>query len=92
VTAPALLYWGDADTFGGADLARATAGLLPDSRLRIVPGAGHLPWLDDPAHCAAAVTAFLDGSDRAEGRGGTGGAARTGEGAGAAVPAGAVPV
>jgi pimeloyl-ACP methyl ester carboxylesterase len=61
VAAPALLYWGDADTFGGADLARATAALLPDARLRLVPGAGHLPWLDDPARCAAAVTAFLDG-------------------------------
>ena len=65
VAAPALLYWGDADTFGGADLARATAGLLPGAALHLVRGAGHLPWLDDPARCAAAVTAFLDAPRRA---------------------------
>ena len=60
VSAPTLLYWGDADTFGGADLARATADLLPDSRLEIVPSGGHLPWLDDPGRAAASITRFLD--------------------------------
>ena len=59
IGAPALLYWGDADTFGGGDLARATAALIPDAVLELAPGAGHLPWLDDPARCAAAITSFL---------------------------------
>lgn len=59
VTAPALLYWGAADTFGGGDVARAVAGLLPNATLELVPGAGHLPWLDDPAHAAERIRAFL---------------------------------
>jgi pimeloyl-ACP methyl ester carboxylesterase len=65
IAAPTLLYWGDADTFGGADLARATAGLIRHAVLQLEPGAGHLPWLDDPARCAAAVSAFLEGPQRA---------------------------
>jgi pimeloyl-ACP methyl ester carboxylesterase len=60
VRAPTLLYWGEADTFGGADLARSSASLLPDARLELVGRAGHLPWLDDPARAARALTNFLD--------------------------------
>ena len=59
IAAPALLYWGDADTFGGAGVARATADLIPDSALEIAPGAGHLPWLDDPHKAARVVGEFL---------------------------------
>jgi pimeloyl-ACP methyl ester carboxylesterase len=39
--------------------------LIRGSVLQLAPGAGHLPWLDDPARCAAAVTAFLDGPEQA---------------------------
>jgi pimeloyl-ACP methyl ester carboxylesterase len=60
ITAPTLLYWGDADTFGGAALARATAALIPGSTLHLEPGAGHLPWLDDPPGAARTITEFLD--------------------------------
>ncbi|HEY0025862.1 MAG TPA: alpha/beta hydrolase [Longimicrobium sp.] len=60
VAAPSLLYWGAADTFGGGDVARAVAGLLPHAALELVPHAGHLPWLDDPAHAAQCIRAFLD--------------------------------
>lgn len=63
VAAPTLLYWGDADTFGGTDVARAMADLLPDCAVEIVPGAGHLPWLDDPAHAASSVAEFLGGAE-----------------------------
>jgi len=56
---PTFVYWGDADTFGGADLAHAIANLLPTSKLEVVHGAGHLPWLDDPAHATRSIATFL---------------------------------
>jgi pimeloyl-ACP methyl ester carboxylesterase len=59
VKAPTLLHWGTADSFGGEDVARRLAGLLPDATLDLVPDAGHLPWLDDPARAAGAVRGFL---------------------------------
>ena len=59
IAAPVLLYWGDADTFGGAEVAHQIAGLLPDCTLEIAPGAGHLPWLDDPGRAARVVGEFL---------------------------------
>jgi pimeloyl-ACP methyl ester carboxylesterase len=61
IEAPTLLYWGDADSFGGAGVARAAADLIPRTTLEIVPGAGHLPWLDGPDLAATAVREFLDG-------------------------------
>jgi pimeloyl-ACP methyl ester carboxylesterase len=60
IAVPTLLYWGDADAFGGAALARATAALIPESTLEVVPSAGHLPWLDEPGRASASVSAFLD--------------------------------
>lgn len=59
VKSPQLLHWGTADSFGGEDVARRLAGLLPDATLDLVPGAGHLPWLDDPQRAADAVRSFL---------------------------------
>jgi len=56
---PTLLYWGAADTFGGAELARSTAELIPRSELEIVANGGHLPWLDDPDRAARSASAFL---------------------------------
>jgi proline iminopeptidase len=41
-------------------LSAEFAGLFPDARLVIQPGAGHRPWLDDAGWFAAAVSAFLD--------------------------------
>lgn len=58
---PLLWLWGDADPFGDVSvLARARAA-TNDSAASIVEGGGHLPWLDDPARAAAAVTAHLAG-------------------------------
>lgn len=59
VTVPTLCWWGADDTYGGEDVARHLVGLLPDAQLTMVPGAGHLPWLDDAVAAAAATTAFL---------------------------------
>jgi pimeloyl-ACP methyl ester carboxylesterase len=41
-------------------LSAEFAGLFPDAKLVIQPGAGHSPWLDDVGWFAAVVSAFLD--------------------------------
>jgi proline iminopeptidase len=35
------------------------AGLFPDARLVVQPGAGHYPWLDDADRYVATTVAFL---------------------------------
>jgi pimeloyl-ACP methyl ester carboxylesterase len=45
---PSLILWGDRDPYLPTRFARAYAEVLSDSRLEIVPGAGHWPWIDEP--------------------------------------------
>ena len=40
--------------------ARLLAARLPDARLHVVQGGGHLFLLDEPEHVVAAIRAFLD--------------------------------
>lgn len=56
---PTLFLWGADDAFGGEDVARYVTGHMPQAELTMVPDAGHLPWLDDPAGIAAATLSFL---------------------------------
>jgi pimeloyl-ACP methyl ester carboxylesterase len=42
-------------------VAAAIAKLFPRAELEIQPGAGHYPWLDDPAGFTRTVAAFLSG-------------------------------
>ena len=46
---PALVVHGAEDPWLPARTAQAYAALLPQSELLEVPGAGHWPWLEDPA-------------------------------------------
>lgn len=55
---PVLFVAGERDGRYSALLARA-AGLCPQGRLLIVPGAGHMPHLEHPAFTHAQVGAFL---------------------------------
>jgi 2-hydroxy-6-oxonona-2,4-dienedioate hydrolase len=59
VPVPTLFWWGADDTFGGEPVARHLVEVMPDAQLTMVPDAGHLPWLDDPAAAAAATPTFL---------------------------------
>ncbi len=59
VTAPVLVYAGGLDFGPPPDLAAQAAALFPDGRLVVQPGAGHFPWLDDPAWFSAALRSFL---------------------------------
>jgi pimeloyl-ACP methyl ester carboxylesterase len=56
---PTLYWWGADDAFGGEDVARHLVDVMPDATLTMVPDAGHLPWLDDPAGAADATASFL---------------------------------
>jgi pimeloyl-ACP methyl ester carboxylesterase len=59
MTAPALVLAGEFDLSPAPDLCKQAAALFPAGELAIVPGAGHFPWLDDPAVFTDAVAGFL---------------------------------
>jgi len=54
ITAPVQMIWGDGDVYGGPEIGRRAAGVLPDARLEIIAG-GHAPFLDDPERCAELI-------------------------------------
>ncbi|HLS76853.1 MAG TPA: alpha/beta hydrolase [Nocardia sp.] len=60
LTAPTLVIGGERDTFYSTESFRRTADRIPDSRLVIVPGVGHMGAINHPRF-AAEVLAFLDG-------------------------------
>ncbi|WP_128981007.1 alpha/beta fold hydrolase [Streptomyces roseicoloratus] len=62
--APVLLLAGEFDLNSPPGAVAELAGLVSHAVLRVQPGAGHYPWLDDPAAFVASVTAFLDGASR----------------------------
>ncbi|MBI2917493.1 MAG: alpha/beta hydrolase [Chloroflexi bacterium] len=62
VQTPTLFYWGEDDAFGGEEVARNLARLVPNAQLEMVPKSGHLPWLDDPARAVRATVEFFASS------------------------------
>jgi pimeloyl-ACP methyl ester carboxylesterase len=56
---PILCVYGTADPVGSAEIWRRVAGVLPCGELRLVEGAGHMPWFDDAAQVGAHVNLFL---------------------------------
>jgi pimeloyl-ACP methyl ester carboxylesterase len=59
LTTPALLIWGDGDAFGSPEAGESLVTRNPKLRLVRIAGAGHCPWLDDPASIAAGIDRFL---------------------------------
>jgi pimeloyl-ACP methyl ester carboxylesterase len=53
-----LFIWGDRDVFGGPEIGERAVRAMPNAEIEVVRG-GHLPWLDDPAGRAEAVSGFL---------------------------------
>jgi len=53
--APTLLIAGEVDVALPPKRAQEYAGLFPSTRFVVLPGAGHVPWLDDPEAFAATV-------------------------------------
>ena len=58
VRQPTLFVWGDGDTFGGPEIGKRAVRVMPEAEIEAVSG-GHLPWLDDPAGCAKALSRLL---------------------------------
>ncbi|MBO0681887.1 MAG: alpha/beta fold hydrolase [Candidatus Dormibacteraeota bacterium] len=56
---PACVIWGDEDRLVPQAHAHAWAEGLPDARLRLFEGAGHYPYMDDPAGFATDVVEFM---------------------------------
>jgi pimeloyl-ACP methyl ester carboxylesterase len=57
--APVLLLAGGYDVVLPPDRAGEYAALFPRAELAVQPGAGHFPWLDDPAWFTRTVARFL---------------------------------
>jgi pimeloyl-ACP methyl ester carboxylesterase len=58
---PTLVVWGAGDEIFPVAHADAFAAMIPGAQKTIIPDAGHLPHVEQPAAFAAAVTAFIDG-------------------------------
>jgi pimeloyl-ACP methyl ester carboxylesterase len=54
-----MMYAGEVEIGPTPELAAEAAGLFPRWELAVQPGAGHYPWLDDPAWFTARLLAFL---------------------------------
>ncbi len=56
---PTTFVWGNRDAFAPPTSGEELARRMPDATLVKLEGAGHLPWLDAPEACAAAVERAL---------------------------------
>jgi pimeloyl-ACP methyl ester carboxylesterase len=59
IRTPALCVFGTADPTGSVDIWQHVMDTMPDGRLEVVAGAGHLPWFDDIEHVTTALRNFL---------------------------------
>jgi 3-oxoadipate enol-lactonase len=55
---PTLCLCGEADLATPVELVRAMAALIPGAAFRVIPGAGHLPCIENPAAVAASIERF----------------------------------
>ncbi len=61
ITAPTLIVWGTRDRVIQPDQADIAGRTIPGAQVLIMPGIGHLPFIEDAAAFNAAMTAFLAG-------------------------------
>lgn len=59
IRAPTLVIRGDEDH---PERGQALAARIPDARLLILPGVGHLPWVERPDEVTRAIREFLVGT------------------------------
>lgn len=59
ITAPTLVVWGTADRVIPCAQAQAVADAVPSARLRLLPGLGHVPYLEAPQAFNVALSDFL---------------------------------
>ena len=58
LTVPALILWGDHDPVGGVEAAEATARLVREAQLEVLP-AGHVPYLGNPERVSELLSTFI---------------------------------
>lgn len=56
-----LMLYGTGDEVGSPETWRRMTDAMPNARLSIHEGAGHMLWLDDPKRVAGEIRAFLGG-------------------------------
>jgi pimeloyl-ACP methyl ester carboxylesterase len=59
IAVPVLVACGEADLLTPPEVSREMAALIPDARMEIVPGAGHMLTLEQPARVAAVLADWL---------------------------------
>src|SRR5438874_866827 len=63
IEAPALVLVGDQDYITPVDLSNELVDLIPDARMQVIAGAGHLTNLEQPDVFNAALGRFIDETD-----------------------------
>jgi pimeloyl-ACP methyl ester carboxylesterase len=58
LNSPTMLFWGDHDPVGTAEVARETARLIPRAQLQLLP-AGHVPYLGHPQRVSELLSTFV---------------------------------
>ena len=56
---PTLMLYGTSDPVGSVAVWTRAMATMPDGRLSIVEGAGHMVWLDEPGRVASEMMEFL---------------------------------
>ncbi|MGQ0548148.1 MAG: alpha/beta fold hydrolase [Armatimonadota bacterium] len=59
VAAPTLILWGDRDRIIPPDQAAVASRAIPGSRVHLIKGTGHLPYVETPDDFNTAMWAFL---------------------------------
>jgi pimeloyl-ACP methyl ester carboxylesterase len=65
---PTLIVWGSRDRLVDPALAPRLADAVPDARLLVLEGVGHVAMLEAPEPTARAVVALVEGQDRSTGQ------------------------
>jgi pimeloyl-ACP methyl ester carboxylesterase len=67
IRVPTLILWGEEDHVTPLYNAETFDAMIPDSRVVVFEGVGHLPMEEAPERTAAEIDAFLAAVDRAGG-------------------------
>jgi pimeloyl-ACP methyl ester carboxylesterase len=61
VDLPTLVLWGEADRFAKPSYGQSLAAALPAAELKLIPGAGHYPGIEQSEATLHAIDAFVRG-------------------------------
>jgi pimeloyl-ACP methyl ester carboxylesterase len=58
IKCPTLFLWGESDGLVSVDYGRAYSNMIAGARFQTIPGAGHMPYIEQPELFSQAVQAF----------------------------------